>query len=526
MSLSTAFNVISSSFAANAAQPLSFRATSPTSIRTGIARDRQCLTNSMAAPMSHRSPARPTPRCSTARARPRKPGAARDFRRTRDARPDRRRQFIGLGASGADQNGASPFAMLANLQSALTTTQTRPASSSAADAVVSAASDLASSLNSGSAAVQGVRETGRPKHGLVGGTINSLLNQFTAANDAIVTGLQTGPMSRAPRTHAMMVTQLAQQLGVSTTVAANGSESIYTDSGVTLFQDIPRAVSFTPTPTWSMARMAARSPSTACRSPAPIRQCPFNRARSPVMRRCGIARARISGPARPDRRRPHQRLRRNRSVGDSYAASLPGLFTTPGATSLPSMTATTGLAAAIEVNPNADPSQGGDRDLLRDGDISDPGNPAYTYNTRRGELSGTYRAAFGQISATQTFDPSAGLGSSASLTDYANASVGWVQGREPAGERRFLLSERARNSGQLRAIERDRRQSRCRNDQHAEPRELLRFHGEAADHCQRHVLNPFAGGVTTVGANFVSTHYLANSLVPPVMQAQSRSLPR
>ena len=51
---------------------------------------------------------------------------------------------------------------------------------------------------------------------------------------------------------------------------------------------------------------------------------------------------------------------------------LPGLFTTSGATSLPSMSATTGLAAAIEVNPTVDPSQGGNATLLRDGGISDP----------------------------------------------------------------------------------------------------------------------------------------------------------
>src|SRR5262249_49481669 len=30
------------------------------------------------------------------------------------------------------------------------------------------------------------------------------------------------------------------------------------------------------------------------------------------------------------------------------------------------------------------------------------------------------------------------------------------------------------------------------------------------------------GGMTTMGANFVSTHFLANSLVAPVMQAQSQ----
>ena len=59
--------------------------------------------------------------------------------------------------SGVNQNGASPSAMLANLQTALTY-GVSPTSSSAADALVSVASNLASSLNSASATVQQVRE--------------------------------------------------------------------------------------------------------------------------------------------------------------------------------------------------------------------------------------------------------------------------------------------------------------------------------------------------------------------------------
>ena len=92
------------------------------------------------------------------------------------------------------------------------------------------------------------------------------------------------------------------------------------------------------------------------------------------------------------------------------------------------MTATTGLAAAIEVNPNADPSQGGDPTLIRDGSISDPGNPAYTYNTTgAASYTGRIQGLIGQIEATQSFDPSAGLESSSSLIGYANASVSWLQ---------------------------------------------------------------------------------------------------
>ncbi len=46
---------------------------------------------------------------------------------------------------------------------------------------------------------------------------------------------------------------------------------------------------------------------------------------------------------------------------------------------------------------------------------------------------------------------------------------------EPAGERRLRLPERARDPGHVRAVERDRRQSRRGDDQHAQPRKHLRI---------------------------------------------------
>ena len=332
--------------------------------------------------------------------------------------------------SGANQNGASPSAMLANLRSALATYANSPTSSSAADAVVSSASDLASSLKSASATVQQVRETADQKMASSVSTINSLLNQFTAANNAVVTGLQTGAnVSSAADTRDSIVTQLAQQLGVSTTIAANGSESIYTDSGVTLFQDTPRTVAFTPTPTLidgsnGGAVTVGGVPITGVNSPMPIQSGAL----------AGYAAVR-------DKLAPEYQAQLDQIAGgliNAFGESdqsanptlppLPGLFTTAGATSLPSMAATTGLAAAIEVNPNVDPSQGGNPNLLRDGGISNPGNPAYVYNpTGAASYTGRIQALIGEISATQSFDPSAGLDSSASLANYANASVSWLQ---------------------------------------------------------------------------------------------------
>jgi flagellar hook-associated protein 1 FlgK len=206
--------------------------------------------------------------------------------------------------------------------------------------------------------------------------------------------------------------------------------SIYTDSGVTLFQDTPRPVNFTATPTLVDGAIGA---------PVTVDGVPVTGAGSPMPIQSGA----LAGyAALRDTLAPQYAAQLDQIAGGLINAfaesdqsatptlpSLPGLFTASGATSLPPMSAATGFAAAIEVNPTVDPSQGGNVDLLRDGGISNPGNPAYTYNaTGAASYAGRIQQLAAAIGATQSFDPAAGLGASASLADYANASVSWLQG--------------------------------------------------------------------------------------------------
>ena len=105
--------------------------------------------------------------------------------------------------------------------------------------------------------------------------------------------------------------------------------------------------------------------------------------------------------------------------------SLPGLFTYAGATGLPATTDTTGLAASIEVNPAVDPSQGGDVSLLQNGGIQR--RQLRLQHHRRGGLHRPDRTDDRGDDGDAVVRPDAGLGSSDSLSDYANASVSWLQ---------------------------------------------------------------------------------------------------
>jgi flagellar hook-associated protein 1 FlgK len=87
-----------------------------------------------------------------------------------------------------------------------------------------------------------------------------------------------------------------------------------------------------------------------------------------------------------------------------------------------------GLAGSIGVNANVDPAQGGSLARLRGGGISNPGNPAYLYNSANAAgYSNRLTDLLDKLGATQSFDPVAGIDASASLGKFSTASVSWLE---------------------------------------------------------------------------------------------------
>ena len=422
MSLSAAFNIISSSFAANAAQSAIVSSNIANVNTPGYSREiANLVTNSYGgadvASVTREANAALAEQVSTSTAQAAAQQAIADGLSTLAQTVSD--SSSASSTSGANQNGASPSAMLANLQSALATYEASPSSSSAADAAVTAAKTLTASLNSGSAAVETVREQADQDMASSVSTINSLLSQFTAANNAVVSGLQAGTS----------VASAAGSARLDPDAAFAADRRLDDHRRQRLDVDLHRQRR-DPLPGYGAygrfhadadpGRWASGSPVTV--DGVPVTGAEFADA-DPVGRARGLrgaarhARAPVSGPARSDRRRPHQRLRRERSVRFADAPVAAGPLHDARRNQPALESATTGLAAAIEVNPNVDPAAGGDATLLRDGGISDAGNPAYTYNsTGAASYTGRIQQLVGAIGATQSFDPSAGLGASASLS--------------------------------------------------------------------------------------------------------------
>ena len=132
--------------------------------------------------------------------------------------------------------------------------------------MLTSAKTLASTLNSASATVQGVRTQADKDIATSVSTINSLLDQFNGINATIIKGtLSGGDVTDALDARDSVLKSLSQEIGIATVAAPNGGMSIYTDSGATLFQGTPRTVSFTPTARSWPERSAARFRSTAFR---------------------------------------------------------------------------------------------------------------------------------------------------------------------------------------------------------------------------------------------------------------------
>ena len=333
--------------------------------------------------------------------------------------------------TGAQQNGDSPAAMIANLQSALATYQANPSSQSSANAAVAAASNLAGSLNAGAAAVSAVRTQADQGVAQAVNQVNTLLQQFQTVNNSVTSGLASGGnVSALEDQRDQILTRISQQIGVTATTNGNGSMSIYTDSGVTLFDDAPYALTFSPSGQLGPNQPGGQVYVNGAAITGPHSNMPIQ---------SGAVAGLIS---LRDTIAPQYQSQLDQITGalvtafqetDQSAANPglppePGLFTVSGATSVPASSSWSGLANVVEVNPNVDPAQGGNALLLRDGGVSDTANADYTYNVS-GDAS--YTGRLQQLSAALTaptsFAAGAGIGATGTLSSYAAGSASWLQ---------------------------------------------------------------------------------------------------
>lgn len=355
---------------------------------------------------------------------------------------------------GDTDQDVSPAALIAKLNSALQTYSTTPQNSAVGATVVTAAQQLADSLNSATQAVTDVRNQADTDIAASVGNINNLLSQFQTLNQQVVTGTSSGTdITDALDARDAALKQLSTEVGIRAVSRDNGDMAIYTDSGVTLFDKTPRKVTF---------QQSSNLPAGSAGNPVYADGVPI--AGTPHV--MSISSGKLAGlvDVRDNVALTYQSQLDETARGlietfaetdQSATPTLPpaaGLFTYAGGPAIPaSGTVIHGLAGTIKVNPNVDPSQGGNPERIRDGGISNPSNPAYKYNTT-GSASYTDRIQqlITNLDATRSFDPSSQIAQTGSVADYAKSSISWLealrQSSSSEAETRQTLAARASTS--------------------------------------------------------------------------------
>ncbi len=340
---------------------------------------------------------------------------------------------------GSPEDQASPASKIARLRDSLAQYASAPHEASGAASALGAARDVAQSLNSANDVVQRVRQ--QADNNIRDGVdrLNTLLAEFDDVNNEIIAGTRASrDITDHEDARTNILLQISEFIDVRTLPRSDNDMVVLTGSGLVLYEEIPRNVSFAPTQSYdagvvgspiyvdgipvtgSSARQSANSGSLV--GLANIRD---NVAVTVQSQLDEMARGLITAFAESDQ------------TGGG-GSTQPGLFTYPGSPALPaSGTIVAGLAGSISINATVDPSQGGDISLLRDGAISAPGNPAYIYNTQGAAgFSGRLNELVDAFDRTLAFDGTTGLSGSSSLISFSVQSTSWLeeQRRTEAGD--------------------------------------------------------------------------------------------
>ena len=326
------------------------------------------------------------------------------------------------------ENASSASTLIGKLQEALQSYATTPSNENLAENTVEAARQLVNALNNGTDAIQTFRSQTDQDISVSVARLNDLLSQFQAANNTIIHATQAGTdASDALDQRDSLLKQISELVPVSTISRANNDMVITTASGVTLFESVPRSVTFTPIQSYSASTAGNAilidgvplgtgqgANTSADGSLAAMLQLRDNVAGTMQSQLDEIARGLIVTFAETD------------PSGAGLLPDMAGLFTWTGGPDLPAAgTISTGLAGLIAINPAVDTASGGTVTLLRDGGIN---GAAYVANTSGGASYSDLLFSYSErLDTPIDFDPAAGLDANASVTNFAGSAISWLE---------------------------------------------------------------------------------------------------
>ncbi|WP_027165128.1 flagellar hook-associated protein FlgK [Mesorhizobium sp. WSM3224] len=331
---------------------------------------------------------------------------------------------LDLSVNGVD-NASSPSTAIANLQQSLQLYATTPSNQNLGTSVVDAAKQVVNSLNSGTKAIQDFRTQADSQIATAVNDLNSLLSQFQDANKSVISGTRSGTdVSDALDQRDALLKKISEYVPVSTFTRGDNDMVITTKDGSTLFETIPRSVTFTP----SAGYTAGTPGNTVYIDNVPVSAGTADGATADG-KLAGLLKLR-DGVASTMQSQLDEIARGLVTAFAETSSSQPnaaGLFTWSGAPAIPAAgTLVDGLAGSIRVNAAFDPSAGGNPALLRDGGAN---GVAYVANSGGDASYSDLLIGYGdKLDQPMAFDSSAGITVSSGISDYAANAIGWFEG--------------------------------------------------------------------------------------------------
>ncbi len=329
---------------------------------------------------------------------------------------------------GDPESGLSPAGMIARFQNALQVYEQNPADQTLAQNAVRSAGDLARSLKGATTIIQDVRKQADADMSEAVDRINNLLLQFKVANDAVVRGVgSAADLTENLDTRDKTMKLLSEELGIRSITRPNNDIALYTDSGVTLFESVPRLVAMAPATAMAagVGGNAVYIDGVDVTSPASTMSIRSGNLFGLAKLRDDIAVVYQSQMDEVARGLIEAFSEADQGSGPPLPGAT-GLFGYSGSPVVPAAASTlAGLAGDIRLSASVDPAQGGLPSRLRDGGIN---GPSYSYNTTGAAgFSNRLAALINALDATRAFDPATQVAGQNSIMSFGAATSGWLE---------------------------------------------------------------------------------------------------
>lgn len=336
-------------------------------------------------------------------------------------------QRLGLSVNGAD-NASSAATAIGQLQEALQTYSATPSNNNLAENAVDAARNMVRTLNSGTEAIQSFRSDMDTEIATAVSELNDLLKQFQDTNKEIAAGTRNGrDVSDSLDRRDALLKQISNIVAISTFTRSDNDMVIMTKDGATLFETVPRTVSFEPQAFYSAGTVG----NAVYIDGVPV-SSGFGGNTDAGGKIAGLIQLRdeIAGTMQSQLDELARGLITTFAETDGSGGPLPpqaGLFTWPGGPAIPAAgTLVGGLAGVISLNPAFDSDIGGVPTLLRDGGANGAG---YVHNTTSSSSYSTLLIAFAEaMDKPMSFDAVAEIGTTQSLADFSTSAISWFEG--------------------------------------------------------------------------------------------------